>query len=179
MSGGHLAALLGSLAVVIYFVATPLLVRKSAQTRTPWGIESRLRSSSGELTVRVRSATWDPGSPLGRRSGWLYGSGEATYRLGDDGLVHLRFERRDGKVIESAGPVPHRAEVSGHRRALYGPLVIMAGAAALGGVGGLLIATPPVMGAAWGLLVGIGVGWVAATVVLTVRRVRRVQKTSV
>ena len=117
--------------------------------------------------------TWDPGSPLGRRSGWLYGKGRATYRLDADGQVHLRFERSDGKVIERVGPVPPRTEVPQHRRALYGPLTIMAGSAALGGVVGLLIATPRLVGAAWGLLVGIGVGWVAATVTVAARRIRR------
>jgi hypothetical protein len=92
--------------------------------------------------------------------------------MGEDGQIHLRFERSDGKVIERVGPVPPRAEAPHHRRALYEPLAIMAGAAALGGVVGLLIANPwPV--AAWGLLVGIGVGWVAATVTVAARRMRR------
>jgi len=122
--------------------------------------------------------TWDPGSPLGPRSGWLYGRGRATYRLGEDGLVHLRFERRDGKNFDSAGPVPPRVDLPGHRAALYGPLAIMAGSALLGGLLGLLVGLPRLVGAAWGLLVGIGVGWVAATVVGAVRRTRRTQKPS-
>ncbi|MHB2023948.1 MAG: hypothetical protein ACYCO3_11550 [Mycobacteriales bacterium] len=54
----------------------------------------------------------------------------------------------------------------------------MAGSAALGGVVGLLTATSRLVGAAWGLLVGIGAGWAAATMVGAILRTRGVGKPS-
>jgi hypothetical protein len=45
MSGGHLAAFLGSLVIAGYFVVTPLLVRSFAQSRRSLrGIAARLHS---------------------------------------------------------------------------------------------------------------------------------------
>ena len=178
MSGDHVAAFVGSVVVVLYFVTTPLLVRRSASKLLPWGIAARLRSPSDRYTRRVRSATWNPGSPLGRRSGWLYGRGRATYRLGDDGLVHLTFERADGKVIETAGPVPPpRADARSDHRALHGLLAVNAGFAALGGTVGCLLAASAssslLVGTAWGLLVGVAVGWVVVTIAVAVLRTRR------
>jgi hypothetical protein len=178
VTGSHVAAFLGSVAVVLYFVITPLLVRRSASKLLPWAIGARLGSVDDRVSRRVRVMTWDPGSPLGRRSGWLYGKGRATYRLGDDGLVHLRFERSDGKVIEKAGPIPPpRPGASAGRHPLYGLLAMIACTAAVGAAVGSVIAASAsssrLVGAAWGLLVGLGAGWVAATVVVAVLRIRR------
>src|SRR5205085_35390 len=60
LSGDHVAAFVGSVVVVLYFVTTPLLVRRSASKLLPWGIAARLRSPSDRYTRRVRSATWNP-----------------------------------------------------------------------------------------------------------------------
>jgi hypothetical protein len=181
LNGGHLVAFVGSVAVVLYFVTTPLLVRRSASKLLPPGIAARLRSPADRYTRRVRSMTWDPGSPLGRRSGWLYGRGRATYRLGDDGLVHLTFVRSDGKVIETAGPVPPpRADARSGHRALHDLLAVNAGFATLGGIVGFLLAASAsssrLVGSAWGFLVGVGVGWVVVTLAIAVLRTRRVGK---
>lgn len=166
MIGGHLAAFLGSLAVAVYFLGTPFLVRRLAAKRTPWGVAARLDSPTRRLCVKVRTATWDPGEPVGARSGWLYGRGTATYTVGDDGMVHLRFERSDGRVIESSGPVPPRPATERQKAALYAPIAIMGVAAALCAAAGAAIdSSSRLVGAAWGLLVGIGVGWVAASIV--------------
>jgi hypothetical protein len=178
MNGGHLAAFLGSVAAAAYFVATPLLARRFAESTSPRGIAARLHSPEDRFTFRVRYATWDPGAPLGPRSGFVYGRGKATYRLGDDGLTHLSFVRSDGKLVERSGPVPPRRDVTGRNKALYGPVAVTAGCAVVGAVVGYLVAAATsssgLEGAAWGLLVGVGVGWVAAMITGIVLGSRRV-----
>lgn len=82
LTGGHVAELLGSFGVAAYFLGTTFLVRRLIAKRTPWGIAARLNSGARWLRVKVRSATWDPGAPVGPRSGWLYGRGTALYTVG-------------------------------------------------------------------------------------------------
>lgn len=171
MTGDQVAVFVGSLAVAAYFLGTPFLVRRLIARRAPWGIAARLDSPAGHFRVKVRSGTWDPGKPVAGRGRRLYGRGTAVYTVGEDGLVHLRFERSDGSVIESSGPVPSRAS---RKRRNVAPIATTACVVVLGGAAGAGVdPSEPLVGAAWGLLVGTGAGWVAASVLGAVLHIRK------
>ena len=108
---------------VALVVGEIVFAKRRTDARIPRGIVRRVSKPGARHVVRLRglmagvAGTWNPAKPFGPRN-WLYGPGEGTYWMGDDGLVHLDWRPRRGPVQHLVGPVPEAADPNapGHRR---------------------------------------------------------------
>jgi hypothetical protein len=92
-----------------------IYAKRRTDAKIPRDIVRRISKPGTRHVVRLRglmagaTGTWNPAKPWGTRN-WLYGPGEATYWMGDDGLVHLDWRPQRGEAQQLVGPVPPAAD---------------------------------------------------------------------
>ena len=147
-------------------IALPMLpwpTRKS-----PKRVVRRLRGGMYETRIRAGGGVWNPAKPTGDDN-WIFGPGDARYWTDESGLIHLDFERSNGKTEKYSGPVPERLSQptgSGRRsrKAVLGILVGYLALLALGFVVGYFVTR----GSTLNRVVGGGIGLFVAMVVASI-----------
>jgi hypothetical protein len=156
-------SLLGSYALSVWIVWT-------VNRRSPDGILDRLRRH-GRHKVRVPAGrfTWNPALPRGSANR-VFGPGWATYRLDDDGMVHLHFAPAEGSSEDWVGPRPE-GTTDRPTSAVRGLVLVYPASALVGFLLGYFVvahqAADRVRGGLWYALVG----WFAAWCVLHVAQI--------
>ncbi len=107
---------IAAISVLLTFAYTGFLVWLSyrrALARSPRGIVHRIQvAGSHEVKLGNIGGVWNPAKPLGAGN-LVLGPGVASYTLGSDGTVHLRFETKGGDVQDFSGPIPQRLSGEG------------------------------------------------------------------
>lgn len=107
MTGAHGDVTAVLVIVAAIYAAAMFALFRYATDRTPAGIVRQLFRTGRPVTLAVSTLhpiAWDPSRPLG--SGWLSGSGTATYTLTDATTVRVRYQPSVGNVIDRSGTIP-------------------------------------------------------------------------
>jgi len=110
----------GALALILLCAIYGPFIRGALQ-RTPGGVIKRLTTPGAEHHVRLTwitatGGTWNPAKPPGIGNP-IFTPGHGTYRLTDDGEVHLTWIQSSGEKRTYEGRIPDRLRPSSpHRR---------------------------------------------------------------
>jgi hypothetical protein len=99
-----------ALGIVISLVLMSLFMwrwMRNAFASTPRGVLRHLRKAGGVHRMKLRGweGTWNPAKPLGIDNR-IFGPGEATHSLDEQGAVHLELRGRGNKLALYSGPIP-------------------------------------------------------------------------
>jgi len=175
MDGGAESALLGGVIGLVSLIPILVFTHHRVQKNWPWWIVPRLKNK-GTVRVGVRNSggTWNPAKPT--PTGRVYASGQATYTLDSDGIVHLRLQPKHGSERSFSGPLPDSyskpsMRIQKARRTARAVLVAIAVAVAVGfAVGYLASSGPTASRLGWGLF-GALVTYIALWALILVIRV--------
>jgi hypothetical protein len=175
------SALLGfsfAAGIVITIVILAWSVRRARRFSAPW-IADRLQRSQSPYAVRVGflDQTWNPTPGQGQRK-WIgpgcpiIGPGIAMYWLDDSGEVQLSFKSKEGGERRFSGPLPSLAKRPSIWHSLHGlarwVLVVDAALVIGGAVAGYLLSSGSLLTRLAGACLGLGIGWIATSVVSVV-----------
>jgi len=150
-------------------------VRRARKFSGPWIAQCLQQTQSPyEVNVSFFDQTWNPTPGQGQRR-WIgpgtpiVGPGYAIYWLDDSDHVHLSFQSRDGGERRFNGPFPTFPKRPSIWHSLHGLarwVLAVDGALVIGGaVTGYLLSSGSVLTRIAGACVGLGIGWLATSVV--------------